>query len=129
MRNPVLTAALMFWVAACASASDPTPGGPDRDRNRISPEEIAAEPVMSAAELVERLRPAWLRSRGPESIRSGAPSLPIVYIDGVRSGGPEALRGIITQIIREIRFINGRDATTKYGLDHGAGVILVSTGR
>jgi len=129
MRNPVLTAALMFWVAACASAADTTPGGPDRDRNRISPEEIAAEPVTTAAELVNRLRPAWLRSRGPESIRSGTPSFPIVYIDGVRSGGPEALRGISTQIIREIRFINGRDATTKYGLDHGAGVILVSTGR
>lgn len=129
MRNLVLTAALMFWGAACASGSGSTPEGPDRDRNRISPEEIAAEPVTSAAELVERLRPAWLRSRGPASIRSGAPSLPIVYIDGVRSGGPEALRRITTQIIREIRFINGRDATTTYGLDHGAGVILVSTGR
>ena len=127
MRNPVLVAALSLVFVACAS--DPAARTTDRDRNVISAEEIAAEPTTSAAELVERLRPAWLRSRGPTSIRSGNPSLPIVYIDEVRTGGLDTLYRISTQIIREVRFINGRDATTKYGLDHGGGVIMIATRR
>lgn len=129
MRNSVLMAVLTLSAAACASGSGTTTQEPRRDRNLISTEEIEAQPTTTAMELVHRLRPSWLRSRGPESIRSGVPALPVVYIDEVRSGGPEALQRISTQIIREVRFVNGRDATTKYGLDHGAGVILVYTGR
>jgi hypothetical protein len=53
----------------------------------------------------------------------------MVYIDEVRTGGLETLQRISTQIIWEIRFINGRDATTKYGLDHGGGVIMIATRR
>lgn len=127
MRNPVLVAALSLLLVACAS--DPAARTTHRDRNLITAEEIAAEPITTASELIERLRPAWLRSRGPTSIRSGTPSLPIVYIDEVRTGGLETLYRISTQIIREVRFINGRDATTKYGLDHGGGVIMIATGR
>lgn len=95
----------------------------------ITTEEIAELPITTATEVVERLRPNWLRQRGPTSMRSGVPSLPIVYIDEVRTGGLEALYRVSSQIIREIRFINGRDATTKWGLDHGGGVIMVLTGR
>ena len=127
MMIRVLFSASALFLFACASG--PSSGGPSRDRNLITAEEIAAVPITSAHELVERLRPTWLRSRGPASLSSGAPSYPMVYIDRVRSGGLEALQRISSQIIREIRFINGRDATTQYGLDHGAGVILVETGR
>jgi len=114
-------------LSACSAA--PGPSQPTRDRNLISAEEIAAEPVTTAHDLVSRLRPAWMRARGPTSIRGGEPSVPLVYIDEVRTGDLESLHRVSTQIIREIRFINGRDATTKWGLDHGGGVIMVITGR
>lgn len=127
MRTRSLALAFCLVVLACASGTPEA--GPSRDRNLISAEEIAAEPVTSADELVRRLRPAWLRNRGPSSISGGAPSLPRVYIDEVPTGGLEALQRISTQIIREIRFISGRDATTRWGLDHGGGVIMILTGR
>jgi len=127
MMIRVLFSASVLLLVACASG--PSSGRPSRDRNLITADEIAALPVSSAHDLLERLRPTWLRNRGPASMGSGAPSFPIVYIDQLRSGGLDVLQRISTQIIREIRFINGRDATTKYGLDHGAGVILVTTGR
>jgi len=127
MLNRLLFATSALLLVSCASA--PSTPAPRRDRNLITAEEIAAEPATSAAELLERLRPTWLRNRGPTSIGSGAPSYPIVYIDEVRSGGPEALSRVSSQIVREIRFINGRDATTRWGMDHGGGVILVTTGR
>ena len=127
MMNRVLLTASIPLLVACAS--DPAPGGPRRDRNLITLEEIAALPVTNANDLINRLRPTWIRNRGPTSLSSGAPSYPVVYVNEVRSGGPEALYRVSSQIVREIRFINGRDATTRWGMDHGAGVILVTTGR
>jgi hypothetical protein len=127
MRSQVLVTAVSLALLACASG--PSSGGTSRNRNVITQEEIEAQPTSTAYELVQRLRPTWLRNRGPSSIRSGSPSLPVVYIDEVWSGGLEALSRVSTQIVREIQFINGRDATTKWGLDHGGGVIMVRTGR
>jgi len=126
MKRVLLTASTLLLVAC---ASDPTSRGTRRDRNLITLEEIAALPPTNANDLVNRLRPTWLRDRGPTSMSSGGPSLPVVYIDEVRSGGVEALYRVSSQIVREIRFINGRDATTRWGMDHGGGVILVTTGR
>jgi hypothetical protein len=117
--------ALVLW--GCASGS--SPGAPSRDRNLITTEEIEALPVTNAWDLIDRLRPNWLRNQGPASIRSSAPTYALVYIDEVRSGGLETLYRVSSQIIREVRFINGRDATTKWGMNHGSGVILITTGR
>jgi hypothetical protein len=115
-------------VVGCATGS--SGAVPGRDRELISQEEIEGITATTAYEIVERLRPSWLRTRGPSSIRSAGASLyPIVYVDEVHSGSLETLYRISGHIVREIRFINGRDATTKWGLDHGAGVIMVLTGR
>jgi hypothetical protein len=47
----------------------------------------------------------------------------------LRTDGVEALKEITVQEVREIRHLDGRDATMQYGTDHGAGAILVTTGR
>jgi hypothetical protein len=127
MRIQVLVPAVSLALLACASG--PSSGGTSRNRDVITLEEIEAQPISTAYDLVQRVRPTWFRNRGPSSIRGGSPSLPVVYVDEVWSGGLESLRRVSTQIIREIRYINGRDATTKWGLDHGGGVIMVLTGR
>jgi hypothetical protein len=127
MRIQVLVPAVSLALLACASG--PSSGGTSRNRDVITLEEIEAQPISTAYDLTQRVRPTWFRNRGPSSIRGGSPSLPVVYVDEVWSGGLESLRRVSTQIIREIRYINGRDATTKWGLDHGGGVIMVLTGR
>lgn len=127
MLKRVLSAASALLLVACASG--PSSGEPSRDRYLITAEEIQDLPVTTAWELVERLRPAWLRSRGPASMRSSAPEYPVVYIDEVQSGGLEALQRVSSLSIHEIRFISGRDAATRFGLNHGAGAILVSIRR
>jgi hypothetical protein len=127
MMKRVWVATLALLLVACASG--PSSGQRGRDRNLITAEEIAALPPTNASDIVERLRPNWLRYRGPSSIRDGTPVVPIIYIDDIRSGSLQDLLRVRSEIIREIRYINGRDATTKWGLDHGGGVILVTTGR
>jgi hypothetical protein len=50
----------------------------------------------------------------------------VVYIAGVRQqGGPAVLRQVRFGDVREIQYLGGVDATTRYGTDHAGGAILV----
>lgn len=127
MTNRLFFAAGLLLVASCASS--PSQGGTSRFSNVITAEEIAATNVATAGDVIRQLRPNWLQSRGPVSITRGAPELPVIYVDEVRSSDPEALDRIARQIVFEIRYLNGRDATTLYGMGHGGGAIMVRTRR
>lgn len=116
---------LLVVLGACASGSGAASTA--RSSQVITEDDLNALDVATAYEVVQRLRPGWLRGRGPASI-SGAQARPLVYIDGIRSGGIEALENVHAGIITEIRFMSGRDASVAYGLDHGGGVIEVETG-
>jgi outer membrane cobalamin receptor len=120
-------------VAACAAASQGNQTG-GRRSNVITADEIASISAVNAYEVVQRLRAQWLISRGIAGTRDpaleGAPSAGIVvYLDGVRRGGVESLREIPSEQIRELRWIDAKDATTRYGTGHIAGVIEVYTRR
>jgi hypothetical protein len=47
----------------------------------------------------------------------------LVYMDNVRLGGVDVLRRIEPGQVQEIRYVNARDAMTRYGTGHGGGVI------
>ena len=49
---------------------------------------------MTAYDVVKRLRPQFLQSRGPVSIANPTPTTPVVYLDGMRYGDVSALAGI-----------------------------------
>ena len=119
----------LVLVAACSSASTKgsTSAAPRGNRDLITRAQIDQMSVQDAYEIVSRMRPEFLREqRGPSSVtRSGI--LPVVYIDGVRRGGPEALRGLRPGEVDEIHFMSATDATTRYGTDHAAGVIEVKS--
>jgi len=116
----VLTALL----AACAT------GGPrpTHSRTLITMEEIAALHVGTAYEVVQMLRPAFLRTRGAASINDPTPVPAVVYLDGFRHGDtPEALKTIDRIAVREIEYLDSREATTRFGTGHRGGAILVRT--
>lgn len=119
-----LMSSLLVILAGCASASGRTAGTSDV----IGPDELNMVRVATAYEVVERLRPVFLRGRGQTSL-SGDPQFPIVYVDGMRQGGPEALRRVASQDVGMIRYVPARDATTRYGTGHPAGAIEVTTRR
>ena len=50
-----------------------------------------------------------------------------VYVDGARVGGVDALQSIQPRLINTVRFYDGPSATSRWGVDNGAGVIHVST--
>jgi hypothetical protein len=92
--------------------------------------EVAAAGVTNALEAVQRLRPAMLRSRAGGASQSNPQGEPIaVYLDGVKVGGPEQLVSVTALAVKEIRFINAADATTRFGTGHPSGAIMVTTKR
>lgn len=117
-----LTAAL----AACSSTGGGS-GGPRRDPNLITAEELSEYATLSALDVVRRLRPRWLTGRGQGT---GGMNRPQVMQDGARLGDPDnALRSIAVSDIEELRFLNASDATMRYGTNFPGGAIVVTSRR
>lgn len=120
MRLWIVTLLLLVG-GGCASSGEYT----RRDSNVLTLEEIQATHHMDAHEIVRGLRPHWLRIRGPNSFYSENPIM--VYVDGHRMGGPEALSSIPKLNIREIRFYDAAAAQSRFGLNNTNGAIAVRT--
>ena len=120
-------------LTACASQQGLSNGAraPRPERERISIEEIESVEVQAtnAYELVQRLRPLYLRDQGPQSLVLATSRTPIVYVDNTRLGEVFSLRTIPTAAIQEIKYLSASDATTRWGMNHTAGVIQVTTRR
>jgi len=134
-RASMLLPALALLVAAlflaplsgCSSTGDSSHSGGASDH--IEFEEIQAIEVSDAYQIVQRLRPRWLRSRGVMSINNPTPTSPVVYIDQVRHGHVNTLRQIEAGSVLELRYLSAGDATTRFGTGHPGGAILVSIRR
>jgi hypothetical protein len=91
----------------------------------ITREQLVEHNFNTAFDAVQALRSNWLRKRGEDSFRS--PTQIWVYVDDVRMGGIESLRSIPRTGIEFIRYYDALTASARWGLDHGQGVIYVST--
>ncbi len=109
---PALAAAALLG-SACSSGGANSLGSPrpSRSRDRITVGEIQASAVTNVFEAIQRLRNTWLQPP-----RGGAECVaPVVFVDNVKRGGTESLRLINIEDIEEIRYVNPRDATTRWG--------------
>ena len=123
IRPPLV---LVFsMVAACASGGSTT--APRGSRDLILLSEIESVQVTNAFELIQRLRPEMLRPRSGGGF-SSTPT-PVVYLDGVRHGEIDSLNSVPRDIVREVQYISGPDATTRFGTGHTGGAILIATRR
>jgi hypothetical protein len=123
VRKRLIVFGLSLLCAGCALHA--TPGRPKVDRNLLTKDQFVDQGFTTAYDVVQALRSNWLETKGPDSFT--APSKVLVYLDGVRVGGVETLSGIELRPILYIRHFDGIAATARWGLDHGSGVIYVST--
>src|SRR5256885_12926708 len=128
LRSAVVLSIALLGVA-CAGRSR----GGGGDRNVITADEIATVDVATAYDIVSRLRPEFLKTRGPITISPDkATQQPevTVFLDGVESGPVERTLYLIpaNQVV-EIHLYRSTDAVTKYGTRHTGGVIAVTTKR
>lgn len=115
------------------------PAAGDR-RRLIGRAEVERTTVSSAFDLVQSLRPQWMRARGADALRTqtvetlrGAQqaitdeSAIIVYVDGRRLGNLDMLRTVSYGDIDRVEYYDGVEAQQRWGTGHSQGVIHVIT--
>ncbi len=124
-KSSVSIIALALVMASCSSAG--TGSATSRFSNVVTNEELADVDYLNGLQALRRLRPNWLRVRGQATFSRQASAGIRLYVDGRRRNDVFELERIQTSDIREMRFLTGREATTRYGTDHGDGAILIKT--
>lgn len=128
MRRILIVLAL-FIVTACGRGASPADGLGMRNRSILTAEEIGLDKGASrtAYDVIARLRPEFLRSRGASSLQSPTPVTAVVYVDEMRYGDLDDLKQLSAHQIFSIQYLNAADATTRFGSDHLGGAILITT--
>lgn len=123
-------------LSACASTTPGTSNtrttAGESASDYINYAEVAATPVANVYDLINRLRPHWLRTQ-PGSIRGNARSQVIaVYLDDARIGDIQSLRTISTSGVQSLRYYDATRAATvmrNAGSDPIAGAIVIATAK
>lgn len=138
----VAMAMLALTLAGCASSG--VGSGTDDDPNLIGSWELAEVQDMNALDAIRRLRPGWLRVRANQPRMAAGPDeppppalaaagfgspYPTVHVDGVPLQDYSELETLRTSDIQEIRFLNGVNASTRFGTGYTNGAILVTIKR
>ena len=116
---------VLALAAALACASSGAGTGVRRDPNLITEQEIEASTESNAYDVVSRLRPMFLKTRGRSTINAGGSEYASVFFDGQYYGELSSLRNIVATQIHEIRYMSGPDAVSRYGMRYGSGAVDV----
>lgn len=130
-RRSILLAPLLAATVVCTPKRPPD--GTFASREILVAEQIVGARATNAYEVVERLRPRWMRARGttriptPAGTRQFRENQVQVYLDDQRLGGIEMLRVVEIAAIQYIRHYSDTEASARWGFNHAAGAIYVST--
>lgn len=120
----------LIFAAGCAAPS--VPGGEPASTGSsdvLTRLELSTVEDLNALEAVRRLRPNWLRYRGRSVLTGPGREGLRIYLDGAFFGDGEALSRLQPQSLEELRFLDSRQATLRFGTGHTVGAILARTRR
>lgn len=116
----VATCCLLF--TGCAAQSTVTRSG---QRNLLTADELARAGDVSLYDALRVLRPTFLQAR-PASTTGTQQAEIQVYIGPLQMEGVEHLREIRAKNVREVRYLEPREANARFGGNHGGGALLVT---
>ncbi len=131
-----LVAALLLFATSCASNSPAvTAESPDRiarDPNVISRAELQ-DPAIAGHDAnfaIQQLRPAFFRTRGPQTMRTtsdpaAAPGLVRITQDYGPLQPVSALSSIDTRTLIEIRYLDAVAAQARFGISANGGPVII----
>lgn len=129
----ILALALVVLSGAAACAPAATEGGPSAASSSrsdvITREELEANASLNMYDLVQRLRPRWLNTRGTRST-SGTQLELVVYQNLVPLGNVENLRQLRPTMAQRVRFLDAQTASASLpglGSRQVAGAIVIET--
>ena len=123
-------------VLACAQpsavAGDPNAPPATHDRSVLTRAELRASTDQYLYDVIQRLRPDWLRTHGATSIGAGLsgnsdPDPIRVYVGMVRVGGPDYLTRLATAQAESLKFFSAAQAQLRFGTGNTNGAIQVIT--
>lgn len=127
MRHSLIRSAVAIvalFGAACGfhrKANDVAP----IDHTIITRDQLLDNKFLTVYDAVEALHANWLSARGTDSFQN--PSEVRVYLDNTSLGGVQTLRNIASNTVAYVQHFDGVSATARWGIDHVAGVIYVSS--
>ncbi|MEJ2504012.1 MAG: hypothetical protein P8177_12005, partial [Gemmatimonadota bacterium] len=92
--------------------------------NVITTDQLQDMPSRTALEAVRRLKPTWLRTRGPDASRTFPMA---VAVDGVIQGGISTLSSYRCADLDQIQYLSAREAMLRFGERASGGAILLTT--
>lgn len=123
-RGLLILAALLSLTACAARGNADASGRSDL----IAFEELEAQGEYSNLyDVIQVLRPRWLRPQGGPDTFSQRTGQVQVHMDGNWMGDVGVLRGLSPAGVTSISWMKPLDASSRYGLDHSHGAIIVST--
>ena len=141
------TLATVLLVAATSCSSASTPGAtqdpaPSADRVSRTPNIITSEelqdPAVAAQDAltaIRQLRPAYFRTRGPMTMRSGGdPNAAPGQVQMSQDFGPlhplSELGSVSVRTLVEVRYLDANESQARFGINaNGGPVIVVLTSR
>ena len=121
-------AAIPDTEGAGPSISLPKPPKVRADRQLLTRDAILATQYTNMYDVILALRGNWLRSRAAESIQ-GRSSTVQVYLDNQHLTGADELRAIAPTNVETVRYYDPIQASSRWGMDHGAGAIYILTAK
>ena len=122
-RNAFAAGWLVLSLLACAGTAPRKSSA--RDRNLITAEDMKAQNFTNVYDAIAAMRSNWLTPRGTDSFNNPTPVR--VYFDTADLGTVQSLRSIAPSSIAYVRYYDANDATARWGVGHGQGVIFVSS--
>lgn len=115
-------------LLACGSSQAGKGERPASDR--VTRSEIVASSAANAYDLIERLRPNWLRVPSTGSLSGIRNRIIVVYLDGQRLGDTQSLRSLSVTAIQSMQWLDATRAETvlhEVGSQPIGGAILIKT--
>lgn len=122
----VIVATTALEATACSGGASGTPARPRPRADLITADDMQHRQSSNAYDLIRELRSTWLHVRGRDSI-SGDEGEIVVMLDGVRLGGVESLRQVPVMGLASIRYYSPIDASARWGMGYGDGVIALTS--
>jgi hypothetical protein len=123
---------LLVLAASCASQPKTAGTGTQTARVQRNPDVISREELQDptiagsdALTAIRQLRPAFFRTRGPQSFSNATAGMVQVSQDYGPLQPVGQLAAIDTRSLVQVRYLNANDAQTRFGINANGGPVIV----
>lgn len=120
-----ITLAVTILLLGCVSTSTQS-GSAKGSGTTLTPEQLTSANADNLYDAINKLRPAWLTSRGPTSVTNSTPTSVDVFMGNNYLGKAEYLQQVRPGDVSEVKYWDPGSAAARFGMGHPRGVIEIT---